>query len=174
MAKPLDATRVLRSVVSPALGLSLSVLSAACGNTGASTPGITSEAPVTGGATTAAAAEPATTSSAAVTTVAAAEPTATATAVASGAPTAAPTTTSRVAGGGTGTATRPVHPPGVTVYPRPGPPPHKVGTMVAPGFAPSSPALASSTEVAERPTRKARRATDPDHRLLRGRSRSLV
>ena len=175
MAKPKGTTHVLRSVVSPALGLSLGVLAAAaagCGNGG--TP-ITSESAAAPG-TTVAAADPT------ATTTAAAAPTATATS------TAAVSSTARVVATG---AKEPIRPPGVTVYPKPGPPPpvpvpgtttkvyptpgpppHKVGIMVAPpGLAPSGATIPPSQE---RPTRAARRATDPDSRLLRSRSRGLV
>lgn len=191
MAKPIDTRRVLRSVVRPALGLSLGALCAAasvgCGNAGSSAPSITSESPASSGATTAVAEGPGTTTSAApATTMAAAEPTATASAAPS--PTATPSSTSRVAGGSTATQ-QPIHPPGVTayprpgqpaipapgttqkVYPKPGPPPQKVGIIAAPGFAPAGPVIAAAPE---RPTRPTRRATDPDRRLLLGRSRSLV
>jgi outer membrane biosynthesis protein TonB len=197
MAKPVDTTRVLRSVVSPALGLSVVVLAAAasagCGNSGASGPGITSESPATSAATTSVAA--ATTSAAPTATAVAADP--------SAAPqpsaTASATSTSSVASPST---TQPIRPPGVTArpipkpgppptpippvgttatqrIPTPGPPPHpKVGVMIAPddrpapGFAPSRAAFVPSEE---RPTRATRRATDTDRGLSRGRlSRRLV
>ncbi len=192
MAKPKGTTHVLRSVVSPALGLSLGVLAAAaagCGNGG--TP-ITSESAAAPGTTAAAAAAATTSSAAPATTVAAADPTATTTAAA--APTATATSTAAVSSTARVVATgakEPIRPPGVTVYPKPGPPPpvpvpgtttkvyptpgpppHKVGIMVAPpGLAPSGATIPPSQE---RPTRAARRATDPDSRLLRSRSRGLV
>lgn len=185
MAKTTDTSRMLRSIVSPALGLSLGALAAAgasvgCGTsaTSVSAEGVSGEripppgtmAPIT-----------TTTPTTATSTTAAAPASGTAEAPStSGTPA---TSTSAVASG-TGrstTAILPVGssvpripPPGTVAHPglvtRPGNIPAP-GKVAAPGFAASTPSHVAS---AERPTRRTRRATDPDLRALRGRGRSLV
>ncbi|MFO0757823.1 MAG: hypothetical protein U0359_15110 [Byssovorax sp.] len=174
MQRRTSPSRMLGSIVRPALGLSLSVLAAAsasigCGNTaspGSSTTGVspegTSKIPPPGAVppVLATAAQPTATQPVAT----AAQPTTTATTPP--APTAVATITEKPIPTTTGTE-RP-HPPGLRPVPpgmNPSPPPvPRPGTVAQPGLAPSgAPRVASDI----RPTRPTRRATDPDRVALR-------
>ncbi|MEO7331817.1 MAG: hypothetical protein ABI193_24790 [Minicystis sp.] len=177
MPKRPAPARMLRAIVTPALGLSLAMLATAativtgCGTSSPSTgsaPEGTEKIPPPG------AVPPSL------------EPLATATATATA--TAIPTATEVVGTSDPPPPSAPLvvgisrppppglrpmpHLPGITPPPKPGTTqiPHP-GKVAPPGFAPSG---APRAVVVARPTRPTRRSTDPDRRALFGRSRALV
>lgn len=176
---PKSAATVLRSIVSPAIGLSVAALVTAGAASGCSettpTKDSASAAVPVGTASNLmeapgkrAAPEPT------VTAGDSAAPPASASAIASASSSAAPSSTAKTdpipkPGDIAPPGMRPP-PPGTRPLPYPGPPATKVGVVSAPGFAPSG-FVTPTSDV--RPTRGHRRVTDADRGAMRGR-RSLV